>query len=45
MRGDSERPDLVKIIAPRPHWIIRWGITLLWGLLVLVGAVYYFVKN
>lgn len=42
MGNDIDRPDLAKIIAPRPHWIIRWGITLLWGLLVMMGVVYYF---
>lgn len=44
MGSNSNRSDLAKIIATRPHWIIRWGITLLWGLLMLLGAGYYFAK-
>ena len=43
MTSDSSRRDLAKIIATRPHWIIRWGITLLWGLVVLLGVVWYFI--
>jgi hypothetical protein len=45
MSQDSSRSDLTKIIDKKPNWIIRWGITILWGILILLGTGYYLTRG
>lgn len=49
VRGDSEEPgrhteDIQEIITKVPSWIVRWGITLFFGVLLIVLAISVLVR-
>lgn len=45
LKGASIRSDEVQeIISAVPNWMIRWGITLIFGLIVMLIALSWFVK-
>lgn len=41
MDKDTTKLELAKIIAKKPHWIIQWGVTILFFIVIVVSIIGY----